>query len=90
MSWIIETNHQLEYDIDKHGPDWITDGHWYNTSICPEFHGTVFEKYIKKQELPDILLCVLFVHTRNNIHHLLIMITVVVVMHYHQIRQKKH
>ena len=26
MSWIIETHEQLEYDMDKHNPYWITGG----------------------------------------------------------------
>ena len=39
LSWIIETNQQLEYDIEKHNPDWITGGPWYNTSICKKLHG---------------------------------------------------
>ena len=43
LSWIIETNQQLEYDIHKHNPNWITDGPWYNTYICTKFHGTVLE-----------------------------------------------
>ena len=43
LSWIIETNQQLEYDIYKHNPNWITDGPWYNTYICTKFHGTVLE-----------------------------------------------
>ena len=37
---------KLGYDIDKHNPDFITDGPWYNTSICKKLHGTVFEKHI--------------------------------------------
>ena len=47
MSWIIETNQKLKYDIDKHNLDWTTRGLWYNTSICKKLHGTVFEKYIR-------------------------------------------
>ena len=47
MSWIIETNQKLKYDIDKHNLDWTTRGLWYNTSICTKLHGTVFEKYIR-------------------------------------------
>ena len=37
----------MEYDIYEHKPDWITDGPWYNTSICKKVRGTVFEKYIR-------------------------------------------
>ena len=46
MSWIIETIQQLEYDIYKDNPDWITYGTWYNTSIFTKLHGRVFKKYI--------------------------------------------
>ena len=42
MSQIIEINQQLEYDIDKQNPYWITYGPWYNTSICTKLHRTVF------------------------------------------------
>ena len=34
MLWIIETHEQLQYDMDKHNPCWITGGPWYNTYIC--------------------------------------------------------
>ena len=37
MSWIIETNQQFKYDIDKHNPDCITCGPWYNTYICKNY-----------------------------------------------------
>ena len=33
FSWIIETNQQLNYVIYEHNQDWLTNGHWYNTSI---------------------------------------------------------
>ena len=33
-SWIIETNQQFKYDIDKYNPYQITGGPCYNTSIC--------------------------------------------------------
>ena len=32
--WIIETNRHLEYDMDKHNINEMTNGPWYNTSIC--------------------------------------------------------
>ena len=43
MSWIIETNKQLRYDIEKRNRYCITDGPWYNTYICKKLHGTVPE-----------------------------------------------
>ena len=46
MSWIIETNKHLEYDIDKHNPDCITSGPWYNTYVCKKIHETMFENSI--------------------------------------------
>ena len=48
MSWIIETNQQLEYDIGKHNLDWITGGPWYNTSICTKLHGILFKNIYYK------------------------------------------
>ena len=36
---IIETNRQLKYDMGKHNSDCITDGPWYNTSICKKIDG---------------------------------------------------
>ena len=47
MSLIIETNQQLKCDIEKHNPDFITGGTWYNTCICKKIRGTVFENYIR-------------------------------------------
>ena len=46
ISWIIETNKYLEYDMDKHNSDWIAGGPWYNTFICKKLHGKVFEEFI--------------------------------------------
>ena len=48
ISWIIETNQQLEYGIDKHNPYWITGVPWYNIYICKKLHGTVFENIYYK------------------------------------------
>ena len=47
MLWIVKTNQQLEYGIDKNNKDRITYGTWYNTSICKKLHGTVFGKYTR-------------------------------------------
>ena len=43
MSWIIETNKYLEYDMDKNNPDFMTGGPWYNISIYEKIHGKLFE-----------------------------------------------
>ena len=47
FSWIIESNQLLEHDIDKYNPDWLPNGPWYNTCICTELNGRVFEKYTR-------------------------------------------
>ena len=47
MSWKIETHEQLKYDMDKHNPDWIIYGPWYNKYICKKIYGTGFEEYIR-------------------------------------------
>ena len=47
LSWITESNQQLEYNIDEHNPDWSTNGTWYNSFFCKKIHGKVFEKYIR-------------------------------------------
>ena len=46
MSWIIETNQHMEYDMEKHNSNWMTSGPWYNTSICKKLHGKLFEEFI--------------------------------------------
>ena len=33
--------------MDKHNPDLITDGRWYNTYICKKLHETVLGGYIR-------------------------------------------
>ena len=47
MSWMIETNQKLKYDIEKHNLDWIAGGPYYNTSTSEIFHGAVLENYIR-------------------------------------------
>ena len=38
ISWIIKTDQHLEYDMDKHNQNWMTDGPWYSTYICEKLH----------------------------------------------------
>ena len=35
-----------KYGTDKHDPEWMSGGPWYNTSICKKLHGNVFEGFI--------------------------------------------
>ena len=32
--------------MDILNSDWLTDGPWYNTSICKKLHGRLFEGFI--------------------------------------------
>ena len=47
MSWMIETNQKLKYDIEKHNLDWIAGGPWYSIYICKKLDGKVFGNYIR-------------------------------------------
>ena len=46
MLWIIENNEQLKYYMGIKNSDLLTDGPWYNTSICEKLHGICFEGFI--------------------------------------------
>ena len=47
MSWIIISNNEIKYEIDKNShQDWLNKGSWYNTDICSSFHGSLFEYFI--------------------------------------------
>ena len=45
--WIIENNEELQYYMDKQNSEWMAGGPWYNTSICKELHGKLFEGFIR-------------------------------------------
>ena len=49
MQWKIETNQQLEYDIDKHNPYWVTCGPYYNTYICKNYTGQCLKIILEMQ-----------------------------------------
>ena len=47
MSWIIIPNKEMKYDIDENdNQDWLNKVPWYNTSICLNLHGSMFEYFI--------------------------------------------
>ena len=70
MSWSIKKNQQLKYDIDKHNPDWITGGPWYNKSIFKNYMEQYLKIILEMQVLIDINLCVVLMHVRNCCKHL--------------------
>ena len=59
MLWIIETQEQLKYDIEKHNSDWMTLGQWCNTYICKNYMEMCLRDSLEVQELTDIISCVL-------------------------------
>ena len=66
MSWIIEKNQQLEYEIDKHDPDLITGGPQYNTFICKNFMEDCLKILLDMQDKTNIVSCVLSFHMIKN------------------------
>ena len=47
MLWIIFSNKKMKYEIDEiNHPDWLNKVTWYNTDICSNFHGKLFEDFI--------------------------------------------
>ena len=67
MSWIISSNKEMKYDMDKNNhQDWLNKCPWYNTSICLKLHGSRFEDFIT-QARTDIynLMCSLVAHYYN-------------------------
>ena len=68
----------------------MTGGPWYNISICKKLHGKVFEGFIRNAKLTDIILCVLLMHMKNIINHLVMMAASVGVVHYHKIQQQNY
>ena len=47
MSWIISSNEEMKYEMDKNNhQDWLNKGPLYNTSICLKLHGSMFEDFI--------------------------------------------
>ena len=67
MLWIIETNEELKYDMDKHNSDWMTGVPWYNTSTCKKIDGNVFEGFIRDARTDRYnIMCSIDVHEKIN------------------------
>ena len=87
---MIETYEKLKYDMEKQNSEWMTVGTWYNTSICKELHGNVLEGFIRNAITERYnIMCSIDAHDKL-IHQNIMMEEEVVVIHYHQIQQKKH
>ena len=96
LFWIIQSNKNLSFDFQKQFPSWILNGPWYNTTICSQSHGWVFEDYFttfKRDKYNTMCSIETFEKNRNmlTITNLEILIQVILVQdHFHQIQQKKH
>ena len=46
LSWIIQSNQQLNFDFQHHCPSWILNGPGYNTNTRSKLYGSLFEDYV--------------------------------------------
>ena len=46
LLWIIENHEELKYYMDIQNSYCMTGGPWYNTYICKNSHGKLFEGFI--------------------------------------------
>ena len=60
------------------------------TNLFVKITWKIFEELLEKQELRDLISCVLLMHMRNSSHNILMMVAAVVVMRYHQIQQQDY
>ena len=47
LSWIIQSNQNLNFYFQLHYPSWEINILWYNTMICPILNGSLFEDYVE-------------------------------------------
>ena len=67
MSWIICSNEEMKYGIDKSNQhNWLDKGPWYNTAICSRLHGSLFEYFITHARTDRYnLLCYIVAHDKK-------------------------
>ena len=51
LSWIIQSNQKQNFNFQRHCPSWMTNGPFYNTTICSQLHGQFFENYVTTARL---------------------------------------
>ena len=67
MSWILFSKEEMFYVINKiNPPGWLNKGPWYNTDICSNLHGKLFEYFITHAKT-DIynLMCYVVAHDKK-------------------------
>ena len=66
MLWIISSNKEMKYDIDKNNhQDWLKKGPCYKSPICLKLHGSMFEDFITHSRTDRYnLMCSLVSHDK--------------------------
>ena len=67
ISWMIQTREKFYFSVDEKFPRWCIGGPWYNTTICSNLHGPIFEVYFLTA-LQDRYKLMCGLHAYNNIH----------------------
>ena len=53
--------------MDKHNPNWMTGGPWYNAYICKQLHETVFEYFVRNARTDRYnLVCSIDAHEKEH------------------------
>ena len=53
--------------MDKHNPNWMIGGPWYNISICKKTHVKVFEELIRNEKTDRYnIMCSIYAHEKEN------------------------
>ena len=47
LSWIIENNKHINFEMGVQDSQCMDKGTWYNTIICTKLNGKIFENYFK-------------------------------------------
>ena len=51
--------------MDKHNPNWVTGGPWYNAYICKQLHETVFEYFVRNARTSRYhIMCFIYAHEK--------------------------
>ena len=67
MSWIISSNGDMKYEIDKSNHQyWLNTDPWYNTDIFSRLHVSMFEDFITNARIDRYsLICSLVSHDKK-------------------------
>ena len=67
LYWTIQSNQKLNFDLQNHCLYWIINGPMYNTTICSQLHGLVFEYYVETDRRDQYnIICSIEAHERKH------------------------